>query len=429
VEQPLNPPPSQWPGDGRVVIAFSGGPDSLYLLHQVLAAGTDRAIICLHVDHGLDTHSHVRARRAVELARAAGCDCTAVRVAVDQHGSPEASARRARYRAIEDFIQTGDVVLTAHHSDDQVETALMRLLRGAGPVGLAGMPRQRRLGSGWLLRPLLDCSRAEIERWIDRHRLEPIRDPANDTLQFDRNVVRHELLPLIRERWKGVDRAISRSARLCRGAAANLERMAEIDLATQTETPVCLRLAGTRHWNAQRLGDMLRHWCHRQQLDAPPGRRIETFIEQMRQGARDRQPQLEWDQGVIRAWRRRLWMERQPAPARSWQLDWTSGRVLELPEGIGSLELHGAAHPPLPITVRAGQAGDRLQPAGQRHRRKVTQLLAEAGVPPWQRDLWPRLWLGESLAGLGDRWMAGELAQTLKKHKACIVWHTTLHCG
>jgi tRNA(Ile)-lysidine synthase len=425
----LNPPPCQWPGEGRVIVAFSGGADSLCLLHRLRVDDCKRSITCLHIDHGLDGASGERARTATRLAMEAGIDCHVVRVEVRKGIGPEAAARRARYDAIETFMQSGDVVLTAHHADDQVETVLMRLLRGAAPAGLGGIPRQRRFGPGWLVRPLLDWNRAEIERFIREHDLSPVHDPANDSPQIDRNFIGQQLVPIIRQRWPGAERSILRSARLCHGAAEALAELAVEDLDRLTITPTCIRLNDPGQWNAFRLGEMLRHWCYRQGLTAPPGRRIETFLRQIERASIDRQPMMSWDEGIIRLWRGRLWLQSSPEPPCDWSLEWCRGRMLVLPGDIGCLELTGVDHPPAPLTIQSARPGDRLRPAGQTHHRPVTQLLAERDIPPWQRDSWPRIWLHDRLAGVGDVWQSETLERYLKAAGTELRWQTSHHRG
>ena len=425
----LNPPPRQWPGNGRVIIAFSGGPDSLCLLHRLQAEECTRSITCLHIDHGLDDGSRERADEAIRLAQAAGSDCHVMRIEVAPGGSPEASARRARYDAIDAFMQVDDVVLTGHHADDQAETVLMRLLRGAGPSGLRGIPRQRRFGPGWIVRPMLDWTRADIERFLREHELSPVQDPANDSLEIDRNFVGQQLMPIIRRRWAGAGRAILRSGRLCHGAAETLAELAAEDLDRQTIQPTCVRLAGTRHWNPFRLGEMLRHWCHRQELPAPPGRRIEAFIEQLERASADRQPTLAWEDGVIRMWRERLWLQALPESPREWALEWHRGQTLDLPGDIGRLELSGIEHPPSPLQVRSAQPGEVFKPSGHLHHRPVTQLMAEHDIPPWQRECWPRLYLDGCLVGIGDIWHSAELERWLASANARLRWLTSLNKG
>ncbi len=425
----LNPPPCQWPGDGRVILAFSGGPDSLCLLHRLRAENCDRPVLCLHIDHRLDEASSQRARMATRLAMEAETACQVVQVDVQQGTSPEAAARRARYHAIETFMQAGDVVLTAHHADDQAETVLMRLLRGAAPAGLGGIPRQRRFGPGWLVRPLLDWRRAQIAHFIGERDLSPLHDPANDSLTMDRNFIGRQLMPVIRKRWPGADRALLRSARLCRGAAETLAELAAEDLERLALAPACIRLPGPGRSNRFRLGEMLRHWCYRQGLSPPPGRRIETFLGQVERAATDRQPMLTWDEGIIRLWRGRLWLQALPEPPDDWSLDWRHGTTLDLPGDLGRLELSGVDHPPTPLTVRSARPGDRLRPAGQAHHRPVVQLLAEHDIPPWQRDGWPRICIADQLAGIGDVWQSRELERCLEAAGAQLHWLTSRYRG
>ena len=425
----LNPPPGHWPGSGRIVIAFSGGPDSLCLLHRVMHENNSRTVTCLHVDHGLDVHSGKRASQAHRLAAAAGVDCEIVAIKVAASGSPEAAARKARYRAIEDRLEPGDVVLTAHHADDQVETVLMRLLRGSGPAGLAGIPRCRPFGRGWLIRPLLDWRRRDILDSLDRLGLVAIDDPANDSLSFDRNYLRQQVMPVIHSRWPGADRAILRSAGLSSGAAQTLAQLAADDLARQSADHWKIRLEGTEDWPAYRIGDMLREWCHRNHLQAPPGRRIDSFIEQLHHSDEDRQPALDWNPAVMRKWRNHVWLERKPRPETGWECEWRQGTSIDLPEGIGTLEIIGTTAPPAPLRLSAGNPGDSLQPAGEHHHRNVRQLLAERGVPPWQRDDWPRIWLAGTLAGIADVWQSADLEALLNGAGARLKWHTPLYRG
>ena len=425
----LNPLPRHWPGSGRVIIAFSGGPDSLCLLHSILAAECSREVVCLHVDHGLDNNSGERARQAQALAEQADTTCSIIHVSVDGAGSPEAAARRARYQAIEHFMKPGDVVVTAHQAEDQVETVIMRLLRGAGPSGLGGIPRQRTFGCGWLIRPLLDWSRADILRQLKQLNLSGIEDPANSSLAFDRNYLRREVMPAVMSRWPGADRAILRAAGLCAGASRTLGDIAAEDLQRHQADDFRINLKNTEEWTAFRLGELLRHWCYRQGLEAPPGRRIETFVKQIVSSDEDRQPELDWSEAIIRKWRSHLWMDHKPRPPVNWEVVWENGPFVDLPQGLGRMELQGALNPPGVMVLRSGKSGESLQPAGDRHHRNVRQLLAERGVPPWQRTDWPRLWLNGALVGVGDAWQSSEFEEALARIGATLSWHTALFRG
>ncbi len=417
-----SPDPTTLPGRGRIVVAFSGGPDSVCLLHQMAQAVSERSLACIHVDHGLDAESGERARRAVAIASRLGVTCEILRVEVESEGGPEASARRARYRALERSMAPDDTLLTAHHADDQAETVLLRLLRGAGPDGLAGVPAVRRFGPGWLVRPLLEWTRSDIERWLERHRLDCIRDPANDCPDFDRNFLRRTVLPALRDRWAGVDTALLRSGRLCRGAADFVAEQVARDLEKAPDANGALRLDLLAADSDYYRGAAIRAWCIRQSVEPPPGRRLDTFLEQLSAAAGDRCPELRWDRAVLRRWRDRLWLEFDEVEADDWRLEWRGIEPLSLPGGLGVIRLLGPAAPALDLAVGSGREDDALQVCGSNHRRQCRRLLADAGVPPWQRKRWPRIWLEGRLVALGSHWLTRDFRQLLEQRGQSLVW-------
>jgi tRNA(Ile)-lysidine synthase len=415
------PPLHPLPDSGEVIVAFSGGPDSVCLLHALLERYGRERLRCVHIDHGLDSGSPARAKRAAELAGQAGTTCDALSIEVEPGDGIEAAARQARYGALAGCMDPGDVLVTAHHADDQVETILLRLLRGAGPEGLSGIPQQRAFADGWLIRPMLDWTRSDIEAFLAERGLDSIQDPANDLPDFDRNQVRHRLLPLIRERWPGADEAILRSARLCRGAARFIAGRASIDLEQALDGSHSIRLdrlAGDETWYR---GEILRRWCLRLGWAPPPGRQLEAFAEQLSKVDADRVPELRWKHHCIRFWRQRLWAENESAIPDDWHLTWDGAASLELPCDLGWLLLAGPSGPPLRLSVTSGRPGERLRP-GQGPSRPVKQLLAEADVPPWQRNAWPRIRSEGRLVAVGDRWLEADFAAVLEQRGQRLVW-------
>lgn len=422
----MQPEPDLLPGRGRILLAFSAGPDSLCLAHLLAAAAPARPMICIHVDHGLDDQSAERADRARALANGLGIECRVVRVKVGNFQGPESAARAARYQALREHMQAGETLLTAHHADDQAETVLLRLLRAAGPDGLSGMPRTRPFAAGWLVRPLLDCKRTDIERYLAAHHLEPLRDPANEQSGFDRNFVRHQVMPLLDRRWAGARRAILRSARLNAGASEALQELAASDLARCMRQPGRLDLAPLARLSDFRRCEVLRRWCHQSGMNAPPGRQLEQFISQLAEAREDRIPELRWNDGIIRRWAETLWLEKRPEPPASWQLQWRADSKLTLPGGLGRLELTGALSDAPGLRVASGQPGERIRLAGREGHRRVKQLLAEHGIPPWQRPLWPRLWRDGILIAVGDRWLDADFKRELEQQGLELIWHTEL---
>lgn len=416
--------PDLLPGSNRVIVAFSGGPDSVCLLHQLAESDSGREIVSIHIDHGLDAESRRRANQAAAIAARLGVECQTIRVTVGTGHGPEAAARDARYRAFEKLIEHEDVLVTAHHADDQTETILLRVLRGAGPDGLAGIPAVRRFGRGWLARPLIEWQRSDIENWLQRHRLDCIRDPANECPGFDRNHLRHEVLPALRDRWPGVDAALRRSARLCRGAADFVAERVALDLEQAGSTGDRLELDRLADDSAYYRAVVIRAWCIRNGVQPPPGQRLDEFVEQVSTAESDRCPQLRWGEHILRHWANLIWLEPDQGLAVDWCLRWDGREPLSLPEGLGRLELTGSAGSPLKLEVCAGQEGQSLKPAGDVHRRSCKRLLAEIGVPPWQRKQWPRLWLDDQLVALGTRWRTAEFDQLLRRRNQSLQWQS-----
>lgn len=432
------PDPGIIPGSGRLIVAFSGGPDSTCLLHLLASMDSPRPLLAVHVDHGLDADSPRRAEAAADFAAGLGVECLHRRVAVsDRHGQgPEAAARQARYAALGEIVQAGDALLTAHHADDQAETVLLRLLRGAGVAGLSGIPRQRPFGDGWLYRPLLDWTREEIHAYLARHGLKAVADPGNDDLSADRNYLRHRVLPLIRERWPGADTALHNSARHCRAAADALVRQAAADL----QNCACSRGDGEPVLDAVRwlaLGlaraqEVLVWWCRNRGVPPPPERRIREFLAQCATAGTDRLPALHWEHGILRRHAGQVFLDPAADDQSPWLLSWDASGILELPSGLGRLELFGGdsgVPPATEWTVTGGEPGERLQLAENGARQRVSELMRRAGVPPWRRHYWPRIHRRGALAAVGDRWLDTGFRQWLDQHGLRLAWHRPRHPG
>ena len=221
-------------------VALSGGLDSTVLLAalaKLRAGGTLPPLRALHVDHGLHADAARWSRHCLDLAARLGLDCVVLRVdaAAARGESPESAARAARYAALGAGLAAGEILLTAHHADDQLEGVLLQWLRGGGLRALAGMPLLARFGPGWHARPMLGFTRGDIERWAREQGLAWLEDPSNADRALDRNYLRHEVLPALRVRWPAATRTVARvSAQAAEAlalqqldAAAELARIAE----------------------------------------------------------------------------------------------------------------------------------------------------------------------------------------------------------
>lgn len=428
---PEPPAPEDLPGTGRLIVAFSGGPDSTCLLHLLRTPSPARPLVAVHVDHKLDPESPERARRAREWAESRGVEFRLLAVPVeDAAGSgPEAAARSARYRALAGIMRTGDCLLTAHHADDQVETVLLRLLRGAGAAGLAGIQAVRRFGPGWLARPLLGWRRCEIERYLRSHDLGSLADPLNQDLELDRNYLRQVVLPAIERRWPGYRSAILRSAGLCAEAGTAVERQAGADFQACRGTfeltgEIVVKCAGWLKLGRFRANEVLRHWCAQKGLPVPSAKSLESFFRQCQTAAPEQAPKLDWPAACLHRFGARLWLDLKPLPADDWHLDWRPPQAIQLPHGFGCLRVGGTqdSWPRGRWRVGSGRPGEAIRLPGRDHHSPVKELLRVAGVPPWRRRGWPRIYFDGRLLALAPKWLDAEFAGLLECLAAELRW-------
>ena len=406
----------------RLVVGYSGGVDSHVLLHS-LATHRDRwperRLAAIYVDHELRAASAAWGEHCGEVCRALAIPFHTLRVnARPAPGdSPEAAARRARYAALAAELGPDAALLTAHHRDDQAETLLLQLLRGAGPHGLAAMPAAAQLGQGWLLRPLLDLDRADLLAYAREHGLRWIEDASNADAGFDRNYLRHHVLPLLRERWPAVNRTLARSARWCAETADWLDQEAAADLArVVTHRPDGLYIPVLGELSEPRQRNLLRYWLRQRSLPVPDHRQLGHILHDVLTANSDRQPCIHWPGGEVRRYRDTLYAMPPLAPHNARQrFVWRPGAngypPLALP-GIGALVwretvgvgLRQSALADAALTVRFRQGGEHFRPVGRHHGQELKKLLQEAGIPPWERERSPLVYRGEALlavVGLG----------------------------
>jgi len=415
---------------GRNLVGFSGGPDSLCLL-QLLADSVWRdSLLAVHINHGLDAGSAGRAEAARRLAVTLGLDCAIVCVSVDpdHRGGPEAAARQARYAHFASILKPGDHLLTAHHADDQVETVLLRLLRGAGPRGLAGMRPLRPLGPGWLGRPILHWSRNDVLRQLAGRSQQPVNDPGNSGLLPDRNFLRHRILPLLEQRWPGARGSVLQAAGWQADAVQALQFRADRDLArlsTTTDADTTLNLADWLQLPPARALAALRHWCTGRGLEPPRLRMLIEFRQQCGKARHDRVPRLDWAQASLLAWKQQIWLETGRLPQQPWSVRWGPENALELPDG-SLLRWFGIDRARLGADwiVSNPRPGDRLHLRRDGPGHRLRDLLREHGIPPWRRNAMPCLRIDGSLRAAGPQLLEARLAEAMRQSRSRLEWRS-----
>ena len=433
----------QYPG-ASLCIALSGGLDSSVLLH-VLALlrraqgrpGARLQLRAVHVNHGLLPGSARWADHCRTSCRRLHIRLKVIEVQVlrKRGESPEAAAREARYRALAQELEEGEVLLTAHHADDQLETVLLQLLRGAGLPGIAAMPAVGEFARGRLARPLLALERSEIEAWARARGLTWIEDDSNADERLDRNYLRRRIVPLLRARWPGLTRAAGRTARHAAEAQQLLDLLARADV-ERARDGACLSVKRLRTLSAERRRNALRFWIARSRHRAPDARRLAELAGPLIDARPDANPQVRWNDTVVQRQADSLMLRAATSPDTptplaplAWPLHTVP--VLELPATLGRLELARALHGPIDlealpqeITVLLRRGGERLRPRRGGPRRALKDLLREAHVPHAERGRVPLLFDGEHLLAVGDLWVDARIrAGAATKQRARLIWH------
>ncbi|WP_397456853.1 tRNA lysidine(34) synthetase TilS [Pseudomonas lurida] len=388
-------------------IAFSGGLDSTVLLHLLASLANTETLpplSAVHVHHGLQAAADAWPAHCQSICDNLGVPLSVKRVQVQPGASLERAAREARYLAFAEVTGAGEVVLTGQHRDDQAETLLFRLLRGAGVRGLAAMPAQRPLAGGYLVRPLLDVSREALEVYAHEHQLKWIEDPSNADPRFSRNYLRHRVLPALTERWPQAVTGLARTAEHLGEAQGLLDELALLDLQAASKASAfpwlglpSLALAPLCELSDARQRNALRHWLA--PLTRLPDSDHWAGWHSMRDAKGDAQPLWRLADGELhRCGQRIWWLPSTRSEFSDATVSWPDPQnPLELP-GNGQLTLTGEA-PEGPLEVRYRQGGEILEVPG-RGRRDLKRLLNESGLPGFVRGRLPLLYQGEQLLGV-----------------------------
>jgi tRNA(Ile)-lysidine synthase len=415
IESALN----QCNNPARIYIGYSGGVDSHVLLH--LCASITRLkdkITAVYVHHGLQADAESWARHCEKTTKSMGVDFIVLRVnAVASQGeSPEEAARNARYTALKSLIGVDDVLLVAQHRDDQLETVLLQLFRGSGLRGLSAMPESVAFGQGVMLRPLLDVSKQAIDDYAREHALNWVDDPSNQVNDYDRNFLRNAVLPLLKQRWSACDKTVARSARHCADAQIVISALAEelfhkvFNVADKT---LCISQLKSYKIAQQQL--VVREWFQALKLKMPSQGFVERLQSDVLSAREDSEPVLTGQGYCVRRYRDKLYCLKQVAPEivqnTIWPAEQTSIRVSDhqilscVPSSLGICrdQWQNAA-----ILIKARSGGEKIRLPGRKDHHALKKLFQEAGIPPWEREAIPLIYLDNKLAAVGDLWISAD---------------------
>ncbi len=390
----------------RILIGYSGGLDSRVLLQALVQLLGPEKLTALHINHQLSPNASHWQAHCAEQCRELDVALQAFHVSVAAGGEGlEQAARVARYQVFQAALGEGDVLLLAHHADDQAETVLYRLMRCSGPRGLAGMPRQRPLGEGELLRPLLDVSRAELKAYAVAEGLQWIEDESNQLLDFDRNFLRHRVVPVLQERWPDLAGRLSQVAHLCGQSDELVSELAAMDLANAQERDErvgsSIRLDVLAGLSQPRRHNVLRYWLNAHGYAMPPLVRIRRIHRELIAAKDDANPLIDLGDCELRRYNGRVYLlpPLPLPPPDDADILWDTLKPLAI-AGVGVLTARTAIEGGVSVRFRRG--GERCKPLDRHRSQSLKKLLHEHRLEPWLRDRVPLLFKNDVLLAAGD---------------------------
>jgi tRNA(Ile)-lysidine synthase len=455
----------------RFYIAYSGGVDSHVLLHCCASIPQlEGRLTAVYVHHGLQVEADEWAGHCEKTAIDLGVAFLTLRVNAKAWSgeSPEEAARNARYAALKSLIDVGDVLLLAQHREDQLETVLLQLFRGSGLRGLSGMPERTAFGAGMMLRPLLNTPKQAIDAYADAHQLSWVEDPSNQSNDYDRNFLRNAVVPLLKQRWPAIDKTVSRSARHCADAQVLVGEVADElfdEVFNPADKTLCISRLTKHHSHPQQL--IIRHWFQCLGLKMPAQAKVGRILNEVVAADKQRDPVLSGQGYSIRRYRDKLYCLTNlsgtdlhlPGGRQAGKSDVTSlsGTDLHLPEGrqagkpdvtnLSGTEPQDRVWPAgqasikishdrtlsyvlsakgilreqwltAKIEVRFRRGGEKIRLPGRQGHHSLKNLFQEAGIPPWERDVTPLIYLDDMLAAVGERWISAAFYS--EKTQDCI---------
>jgi len=467
----------------KYLIAYSGGVDSHVLLHlcsqlKNSPSGFEKSFSAVYIDHGLSYNASKWGKHCQQVCFELDIPLTIIEVdAKPKKGqSPEASARIARYQAFAELLDKNECLLTAQHLDDQAETLLLQLLRGSGNKGLSAMPRVKTFAEGFLCRPMLDYKKQDILAYAQLHHLQWIEDESNQEEHYDRNYLRHTILPQLESRWPAAQENFAKTAELLAESQILLDEVAQADiqplmvrnqqgkqekdkllLAPIVKLLECETLPDSnsylcQHRELARVKNLLRFWIHANQLPLPSKKILEQIIHNVIQTKPDAMPLVSWRRDAfrceIRKYRDKLYLiDVSSAAYHSKNLSdeaeqvlklchyaLTEDQVLTISETNSEITLlaakelsaaRGLERQSLlsqPLSVRFRNGGERFRRTADGQSRLLKHWFQEQGIPPWERSQLPLIYWGDELIQVGNSIVNNALLSDDANNSIIIHW-------
>ncbi len=419
----------------QLIVGFSGGLDSTVLLHALAAQQLlFNKIVAVHINHGINANAHFWQEHCKQFCQKLGISFRAQSVQFDRSANIEERARIARYSVFSTLVKEQDCLILGHHLDDQAETVLLQLFRGAGVDGLAAMPELAQFGHGRLVRPFLQYYREQLEHYAFLHQLNWVEDESNCDITYSRNYVRQEIIPLLKNKWPKVVGNIARTASHCQQAQRNLDVLAMTDLSLKEiknkplsehvlSAELGMRINGNERDKSQnilagkalaieplkklsfdRIANILRVWLKKNQVQLPSTITFHRLIHEVIFSSQDAVPIVSWGNTCVRRYQNHLYLDKKNRCNLPSDVQWTE---FPLPLNVGNSEIkliaqqanQGLIIPQnVALFIRFRRGGEDFFWHGQTKRLK--KLFQEWGIPPWLRERVPLVYFDDILAAV-----------------------------
>lgn len=353
----------------NIVVALSGGIDSVVLLHYLHAHYPDdcRAI---HCNHHLSKHCDEWDEFCKNLCNKLSIPYSNVDILIENESNLEENARKKRYHSLSSDLKENEVLCTAHHQNDQAETLLLQLFRGAGVAGLASMPKSKPLGKGVHYRPMLNIKKSEIIEYAKDNHLSWVEDDSNTNTNFRRNFLRLDIIPKLETAYKNLAKTLTRSAKHQSEALALIQALAKIDIQER-------QLANPSHQiNIQRLAQLdtlriknvIRYHLSSLEFLSPSDKVMKQILDLL-SAKEDANPLVNWDQFEIRRYQGELYFINN-----------------QVEKNNNFCPFHAEFENLPNFSIRYRAEGQRIKLPGKKHSQSLKKVLQDANIPPWERS-------------------------------------------
>lgn len=388
----------------QLIIAFSGGLDSTVLLSFLAShPPLHSRILVVHINHGISLNALDWQRHCANVCQDLALPFIAETVQFNRSANIEEEARKARYAVFSRLMNKKSCLLLGHHMDDQAETVLLQLFRGAGVDGLVGISEWDNFAVGTIARPLLRHSRDELLHYAQTKELAWIEDESNHDSRFSRNYLRNEVMPLLRKKWPGVVGNISRTAINCQQAKKNLYGLALHDCSELEHVSPCLLIEPLKLLSKERMINVLRVWLKKNDIKLPTAAIMNRVVDELLWASIDATPLIAWNEVCLRRYQGRIYLDKKNAGQLPELLLWSNfPQTLMVGEGINLLATKATQGLVIPdgvkISIRFRRGGEKI--VLHQQTKSLKKLFQEWQVPVWQRERIPLLYLDEQLAAV-----------------------------